>query len=105
MFSERENEVLVQKNKALAGAKAKDFMASEWWPWFKNAILGALEDKALMHLKNGKTDEDRLAAQQMYLASQQPEVMLNYLVTQGHGALQALEQLTEESNGTSEEKH
>jgi hypothetical protein len=99
MSSDKDQILEALKNQAVAGARAKNFKALPDWQWYQDAILGALQDDALQHLRNATSDADRLKAQQMYLAALLPARMLDSLISQGDGALSQIKSLTEESDG------
>jgi len=78
---------------ALAGEKAKQVSLGEDWKWVKEKILGALEDQAIHTLMNAKTEEDRMKAQQMFLASKKPQDLITFLISQGDAAVASLKEL------------
>jgi hypothetical protein len=86
-----------------AGEKASAVKNSETWAFIKDNILGALEDDAIQTLKTAKSEEERLKAQQMFLASRRPEELLDRLILQGKGALEQIKALStlkeDEKNG------
>jgi hypothetical protein len=91
------------KNMAEHGAKAKNHLASAEWSWFKETVLGALSEEAVMTLRRAKDDAERLKAQQMFLAASKPEEMLQQLVRQGDAAVMQLTEIStlmEAENGT-----
>jgi hypothetical protein len=76
------------------GITASDVSSSEQWKWISENLLGALNDRALITLKNAKTEEDRMKAQQMYLASQEPKEVLDRLIQDGRLAAKALQEIS-----------
>jgi hypothetical protein len=100
-FPDRDYKAL--ETQALAGDKAKSVKASPEWEWIKTTILGALHDQAVNTLKNAKSDEDRMKAQQMFLASDKPEDLIDFLISQGDAAVASLKELeSTDSNPTLE---
>lgn len=84
------------------GAQAAKIMAGEDWQWIKTNILGALFDLAVNNLKNARTEEDRVKAQQQFLAAHKPEEMLQALISTGQAAKAGIEQISTlegENNG------
>lgn len=71
---------------AVEGGRAKNFMSTPEWAWMRDFILKPIEDEAMETLKKAKTDEDRVKAQQMLLASDKPRQILDNLVRQGEAA-------------------
>jgi hypothetical protein len=88
LFAERQEADLLEGQKAVAiqGGRAKNHLASEEWAWFNDIVLKTLELEAIETLKKAKTDEDRIKAQQMFMAADKPRQILNYLVKQGEAA-------------------
>lgn len=79
-------QTVIWENQAREGGRAKDFKASSEWAWFKEIILKTLEERAINTLKKAQTENERLMAQQMFLACSQPEQMIDFLINQGEGA-------------------
>ena len=71
---------------AQVGSKAEKILAGEEWKWIYEFILGALQDQAINTLKNAKTDEDRVRAQQQFLAAHKPKEILEGLISAGQAA-------------------
>ena len=88
---------------ALAGDKARQISGGDDWKWIKEKILGALEDQAIHTLMNAKTEEDRMKAQQMFLASKKPADLITFLISQGDAAVASLKEL-ESGNPTLEKQ-
>lgn len=88
LLAERQEADLIEAQKAIAiqGGRAKNHLASPEWAWFNDIVLKTLEDEALETLKKAKTDEERIKAQQMFMAADKPRQILNYLVKQGEAA-------------------
>lgn len=80
-------------NRARAGEKAIRFQLSEWSAWLEENIFKALDKEAITKMKLAKTDEDRIVAQQMFLAAEKPRALIEHLVRQGNGAIQELKGL------------
>lgn len=76
------------------GAEALGIIESSQWAWIKKYILGALEEKAVLTLKNAETDRERMLAQQMFLASHKPQEILDQLFMEGKAAKIALDEIS-----------
>ena len=90
------------KNIADAGERASRFKASEWFIWLEENIFKALDREAITKMKLAKTEEDRVMAQQMFLAAEKPRALIDHLINQGNGAIQELKSLypkEDENNG------
>lgn|SRR5574343_190552 len=90
-FDEPENYITPEEahnlQKVLVAAEmARNFLKSPEGIWFDDIVLKGLEEEAIETLKKGKNDEDRLRAQQMFLAAQKPRQILQGLVKQGEAA-------------------
>lgn len=84
---------------SLEGEKAKRFILSDEWTWLHDRVFKTLEDEAMETLRKSKTENDRLLAQQMFLASSKAKQILEGLVTQGEAARATLStQLQEDDN-------
>lgn len=92
-------EIISYKESVSIGIKAMEIKESPQWQWVKTNILGALFDRAVIVLRNAKTDEERMKAQQMFLASHEPEEILMRLINEGQAAQLALQEI---SNPTKE---
>lgn len=86
---------------AKAGEKARRFKESEWSEWLEENIFKALDREAINKMKLAKTEEDRIIAQQMFLAAEKPRALIDHLINQGNGAIQELRNLypKEDENG------
>ena len=87
---------------AQVGAQAEKILGGEEWKWIYEYILGALSDQAINTLKNAKTEEDRVRAQQQFLAAHRPKEILEGLISTGQAAklsLQDISTLEGENNG------
>lgn len=82
------------ENQSLHGEKAKAIKDGQDWAWIQEFILGAIFDEAIGVLRNAKTEEDRMKAQQMFLAVEKPKRLLEFLVSQGDAARASLAELT-----------
>lgn len=91
---EQAKEQLVSRAKE--GEKAVQFQSSEWAQWIEENIFKALDREAITKMKLAKTDEERLVAQQMFLAAEKPRALIDHLVNLGKGAIQELKSLPQE---------
>lgn len=80
------------------GERAARFKATEWFAFVEDFLFKALDREAITKMKLAKTDEDRLMAQQMFLAAEKPRALLDYLISQGRGAAAELSTLKEDDN-------
>lgn len=80
--------------KSLHGDRARQVQSGKDWAWLQQYIFGALFDEAIMTLRNAKSDEDRVKAQQMFLACEKPKSQLEFLISQGDAALASLKELS-----------
>jgi hypothetical protein len=87
-------EVKALEKQALHGDRARQVQDGADWKWLQEFIFGAIFDEAVMTLRNAKTDEDRVKAQQMFLACEKPKAQLNFLISQGDAALASLKEIT-----------
>lgn len=78
---------------SLHGDKARLVRDGADWKWLQEVIFGAIFDQALMTLRNAKTDEERIKAQQMFLACEKPKTQLEFLISQGDAAVASLKEL------------
>ena len=85
-------------NQAYHGERAREISLGKDWEWVKQFILGALHDQAIHTLMNSKSEEDRIKAQQMFLASRKPNDLLEFLISQGDAARASLRELNESEN-------
>lgn len=84
------------------GGEASNILASKEWAWIEDKIFGALQDHAVITLKNARTEEDRVKAQQQFLAAHKPKELLEGLISAGQAAkvsLQDISTLEGENNG------
>lgn len=88
------DQVTIWENQAKEGGKAKNFKVSDEWAWFKDRVLGVMQEQAINILKNAKDDAGRLQAQQMFIASTRPEQLLDALILQGEGARASLMEIS-----------
>lgn len=88
-----DDEMRMLSNQSLAGDKAREVKASKEWAWLQEVIFGALFEEAVQTLRNAKTDEQRLKAQQMFLACEKPKSQLDFLINQGDAARASLEEI------------
>jgi len=96
------SEVLNLERHIQVGGKASDIIASQEWAWIEDKILGALNDQAINSLKNARNEEDRIKAQQQFLAAHRPKEILEALISTGQAAKAGLEQISTlegENNG------
>lgn len=95
-------EVLNLERDIQVGGEASNILISKEWLWIEDKILGALNDLAINSLKNARTDEDRVKAQQQFLAAHKPKELLEALIRRGQAAKVGLEQISTlegENNG------
>lgn len=83
---------LLEKH-AFHGERALAVRSGEDWQWLDQFIFGAIFDEAIMMLRNAKTDEDRLRAQQLFLAIEKPKRQIDFLISQGDAARASLKEL------------
>ena len=82
------------ENQSLHGERAKAVQDGADWAWLQQFIFGAIFDEAIQVLRNAKTEEERMKAQQMFLAVEKPKRLLEFLVSQGDAARASLAELT-----------
>ena len=85
-----DEEVRMLTNQALAGEKAFRIRSGADWLWLGQYIFAAIFEEAVMTLRNARTDEDRMKAQQMFLACEKPKKQLDFLISQGDAARASL---------------
>ena len=93
------------ENQSLHGERAKAVQEGVDWAWLQQFIFGAIFDEAIQVLRNAKTDEDRMKAQQMFLAVEKPKRLLEFLVSQGDAARASLAELTSTLDDKEENKN
>jgi len=93
-------EVKALEKQALHGDRARQIQNGEDWKWLQQFIFGAIFDEAVMTLRNAKTDEDRVKAQQMFLACEKPKAQINFLISQGDAAVASLKEISEQNQPT-----
>ena len=79
---------------SLHGHRARQVQSGKDWEWLQKYIFGAIFDEAVMTLRNARTDEDRVKAQQMFLACEKPKRQLEFLISQGDAAIASLKELS-----------
>jgi hypothetical protein len=84
------DQILSAEKMAVFGEKARQIRDGDDWKWLQEYIFGALFDEAVLTLRNAKTDEDRVKAQQMFLACEKPKKQLEGLINQGDAARASL---------------
>ena len=89
-------------NRASHGARAKEISQGADWAWLEEFVLKAIEDEAVMVLRNSRSEEDRVKAQQMFLAAEKPRKILEGLISQGDAARAALAELVSTLDTTEE---
>lgn len=89
-FQVPNQELLVLEKAAFHGERAREVRDGKDWAWLSEYIFGALTDEAIMTLRNAKTEEDRMKAQQMFLAVEKPKRQLEFLISQGDAARASL---------------
>lgn len=96
-------EILNFERAMQVGATAEEIMSSKQWQWIHEKILGALQDQAINSLKNARSEEDRVKAQQQFLAAHKPKEILEALISAGRAAKAQIDQIStqEGENGTS----
>jgi hypothetical protein len=97
-----ESEVQALERQSLHGDKARKVRDGEVWKWLQEYIYGAIFDEATLTIENAKTEEDRIKAQQMFLACKKPKRQLEFLISQGDAALASLKELAQSENPTLE---
>jgi len=78
------------RNAVSYGEWAKKFKLTEDYFKVQNAILGALKDQAIALLERATTDEERISAQQKFLAVSEFDRMLERMILAGDHATQLL---------------
>lgn len=102
LFPEKDRQIL--EAQSFHGERARQVKDGQDWEWVKQYIFGAMQDQAIGILQNAKTEEDRLKAQQMFLACNKPIQLLDFLISQGDAARASLVELNatlqeEQNNG------
>jgi hypothetical protein len=87
-------ELKALENQALHGERARRVQDGEDWKWLQEFVFGAIFDEAIQVLRNAKTEEERMKAQQMFLAVEKPKRLLEFLVSQGDAARASLVEVT-----------
>ena len=95
-----EQEMKMLEAQSLHGDRAKRIRDGEDWKWLQEFIFGALFDEAVMTLRNAKTEEERMKAQQMFLACEKPKRQLEFLISQGDAAMASLTEISESQEPT-----
>lgn len=93
-------EIKALEAQSLHGDRARRIRDGEDWKWLQQFIFGALEDEAIATLRGAKTDEDRVKAQQMFLACEKPRRQLEFLISQGDAAVASLKEISESQEPT-----
>jgi hypothetical protein len=91
------------EKQAFHGERALRVKEGTDWEWLNQFIFGALFDEAIMVLRNAKTEEERMKAQQMFLAVEKPKRQLDFLISQGDAARASLAELQATTLVNSEE--
>jgi len=86
-------EIKALEKQSLHGDRARQVMQGQDWQWLQQFIFGAIFDEAIATLRNAKTEEQRMKAQQMFLACEKPRSQLEFLISQGDAALASLKEL------------
>jgi len=84
------------------GDKAAVIIQSDEWKWIYENIFGALQDQAILILKNAKTEEERIRAQQQFIAAHKPKEILEGFIRDGLAAREAMKEISTlegENNG------
>lgn len=84
------------------GGQALKIFQSDEWGWIYEKIFGAMQDQAVNILKNAKTEEERVKAQQLFIAAHKPKELLEQLIRDGEAAKVALKEISTlegENNG------
>ena len=82
------------ENQSLHGERANQVKNGADWAWLQQYIFGAIFDEAIQVLRNAKTEEERMKAQQMFLAVEKPKRLLEFLISQGDAARASLAEVT-----------
>lgn len=84
------------------GGQALRVYQSDEWGWIYEKIFGAMQDQAVNILKTAKNDEDRVKAQQIFIAAHKPKELIEQLIRNGEAAKLALKEISTlegENNG------
>jgi len=100
-----EAEVRALEKQALHGSKAREVRDGQDWKWLQEFIYGAIFDEATLTIENAKTEEDRIKAQQMFLACKKPKRVLDFLISQGDAAIASLKELAEQPTLENQEEN
>lgn len=95
-----EAEVKMLEARSLHGDKARQVRDGQDWKWLQEFIFGALFDEAVETLRKARTDEDRVKAQQMFLACEKPKRQLEFLISQGDAAVASLKEISGQNEPT-----
>lgn len=90
----QDQEIRALENASLHGDKARQVQNGADWKWLQEYIYGAIFDEATLTIENARTEEDRVKAQQMFLACKKPRKLLESLISQGDAALASLKELS-----------
>ena|SRR6185295_17035781 len=88
---DKDYQVLVKQ--AFHGERAAEVKNGNDWKWLNEYIFGALFDEAVMVMRNARTEEERIKAQQMFLSCEKPRKLLESLISQGDAARASLVEL------------
>lgn len=94
-FPDKDFKVL--ENQSLHGERAQEIRDGKDWAWLQQFIFGAIFDEAILTLRNARTEEERMKAQQMFLACEKPKRQLDFLISQGDAARASLIEIVEAS--------
>lgn len=92
------DEIKALERQSLHGDRARQVRDGIDWKWLQDVIFGAIFDQAIMTLRNAKTDEERMKAQQMFLACEKPKAQLEFLISQGDAAIASLKELASQAS-------
>lgn len=99
------SEIKALENQALHGDRARQVRDGKDWEWIKEYIFGAMKDQAINILQNAKTEEDRVKAQQMFLACAKPIQLMDFLINQGDAATASLAEVASSTLENTEEEN
>ena len=80
-------EIKALEKLSLHGDRARQVMNGADWKWLQEVIFGAIFDEAVQTLRLAKNDEDRVKAQQMFLAcakTKTPNRIFNFSGRRSH---------------------
>ncbi len=92
------DEIRSLERQSLHGDRARQVINGKDWEWLQKFIFGAIFDQAIMTLRNARTDEERIKAQQMFLACEKPKAQLEFLISQGDAAIASLKELASQAS-------